>query len=48
MIIWLFDVWVCFEEKNCRTVIGRRIQCSAQAPPPAWLGSAFPEPGQRT
>lgn len=34
--------------KDCRTVIGRRIQCSAQAPPPAWPGSAFPEPGRRT
>ncbi|KAL6202472.1 hypothetical protein ACLB2K_026180 [Fragaria x ananassa] len=34
--------------KDCRTVIGRRIQCSTQAPPPAWPGSAFPEPGRRT
>ena len=34
--------------KDCRTVVGRRIQCSAQAPPPAWPGSAFPEPGRRT
>jgi 1-deoxy-D-xylulose-5-phosphate reductoisomerase len=36
------------KRKDCRAVFGRKVSCSAQAPPPAWPGRAVLEPGRRT
>lgn len=36
------------KRKDSGKAFGRIVQCSAQRPPPAWPGRAFPEPGRKT
>lgn len=34
---------VTLKRKDCREAVQRRVNCSAQPPPPAWPGRAVPE-----
>ncbi|XP_043806057.1 1-deoxy-D-xylulose 5-phosphate reductoisomerase, chloroplastic isoform X3 [Manihot esculenta] len=36
------------KRKDFGAAFARKVQCSAQPPPPAWPGRAFPEPGRKT
>ncbi|KAF2311409.1 hypothetical protein GH714_022747 [Hevea brasiliensis] len=39
---------ISLKRKDFGAAFGRKVQCSAQPPPPAWPGRAFPEPGRKT
>ncbi|KAF2315940.1 hypothetical protein GH714_040735 [Hevea brasiliensis] len=40
--------WFQFKEEGFWAAFGKKVQCSAQPPPPAWPGRAFPDLGRKT